>query len=186
MSDSSRNYLKALYGFDAAVRRAAADSWTNASPCPEWTAADIVGHNIGMNDMIAGFTRGEGSAGPAGGAPSDPLAAWTESFEGLQAALDTKGALQTVTQTPWGELPVDAFLGFAWVDPLIHTWDLSRATGQDPTMDDAQVARGLKQLVRAGDALVGPGRFDAPVDADDSMSTLEQFIAASGRDPRWG
>ncbi len=185
MSESSRNYLKALYGFDAVVRRTSPDGWAGSSPCPDWTAADIVGHNIGMNDMIAGFTHGQDAAGPASGAPDDPHAAWTASFEALLAALDRQGALQTVATTPWGELPVDKFLGFAWVDPLIHTWDLAKATGQDPVLDTAQVERGLKQLIRAGDALVGPGRFEAPVETDESMSTLERFIAASGRDPRW-
>lgn len=186
MSDNSRYYLKAVQGFDAAVRRTAPDAWSNPSPCPDWTAADVVGHNIGMCDMIAGFATGTGSSAPSDGTPDDPLAAWIASFDAMQAALDTQGALQTVSQTPWGELPVDKFLGFVWVDPLIHTWDLAKATGQEPVMDAAQVERGLKQLIRAGESLVSPGRFEAPLDADDSMTALEQFIATSGRDPRWG
>lgn len=186
MSENSRNYLKALYGFDATVRRAGDGVWGNHSPCPEWTAANVVGHNIAMNDMISGFTQGVGAAGAGGDAPDDPVGAWHESFERLQAALDSKGALQTVAKTPWGEMPVDKFLGFAWVDPVIHTWDLAKAIGVEPVMDEGQVARGFKQLERAGDSLVAPGRFDAAVDRDDSMTTIEKLAAVSGRDPRWG
>ena len=186
MSDNSRYYLKAVHGLDAVVRRTDPTAWANPSPCPDWTAADVVGHNIGMCDMIAGFASGTDSAGPADGAPADPPAAWAASFDALQAALDSEGALQTVAKTPWGEMPVDSFLGFVWVDPLIHTWDLAKATGQAPTMDAGQVERGLKQLIRAGESLVAPGRFSAPLDTDDSMSTLDRFIATSGRDPGWG
>ena len=35
---------RALAKFDAVVRQVPDDAWGNASPCEEWTAADIVGH----------------------------------------------------------------------------------------------------------------------------------------------
>lgn len=183
MSDNLRTYTKALYGFDATVHRVDADAWTNPSPCPDWTAADVVAHNIGMNRMIAGFTEGAGAPGPAMAEVDDPVAEWVASLDDLFGALDSQGALQRVAPTPWGEMAVDKFLGFAWVDPVIHTWDLARATGQQPTLDAALVARGAKQLERAGDSLVAPGRFDAAVTIEDGASLVDRFVAFSGRDP---
>ena len=183
MSENLRRYTRALYGFNAVVVRTPASAWGNASPCEDWTAADVVAHNVGMNQMIAGFTRGQGATHAGHVTAEDPAAEWTASLQELLAALDSSGALQTVAATPWGELPVDKFLGFAWVDPVIHTWDLARAVGQEPILDADLVERGAAQLERAGASLVGPGRFDAAVDLGDDASTLDRFIAYSGRQP---
>lgn len=183
MSDNLRTYAKALFGFDATVVRTAADAWSNASPCAEWDALDVLAHNIGMNKMVTGFTQGIDSRGPQHERPSDPVAVWRESFDGLLAALDTEGALQAVAKTPWGEMPVEKFLGFAWVDPVIHTWDLAIATGQDPVMDDALVSRAAKQLERAGDSLRGETTFGAAVEIDADAPVLDRLVGLAGRNP---
>lgn len=184
MSENLRTHVRALFGFDATVRRARPDSWANPSPCEGWTAADVVAHNVGMNQMIEGFASGIGARSAEHPEIAEPVDAWKTSFEALQIALDRRGALHVVSQTPWGEMPVDAFLGFAWVDPLLHTWDLARATGQVPVLDMDLVTRGASQLERAGDSLVGPGRFHPPVALGDEPAVIERFLAASGRDPR--
>lgn len=183
MSENLRQYTRALYGFDAVVRRTPADAWANESPCDGWTAADVVAHNVGMNHMIAGFTKGDGAPHADHVVSDDPAASWAESLDHLLAALDHHGALQTVSMTPWGELPVDKFLGFVWVDPVIHTWDLSIAAGLEPVLAADLVELGAARLARAGDSLVGPGRFEAAVSVADEASTLDRFISLSGRTP---
>ena len=183
MSENLRRYTRALYGFDAVVRRTPTDAWSSDSPCDGWTAADVVAHNVGMNRMIAGFTRGDGAPHADHIVSDDPAAAWAESLDDLLASLDRQGALQTVAMTPWGELPVEKFLGFVWVDPVIHTWDLAMAVGQEPVLAADLVELGAARLERAGDSLVGPGRFEAAVSVADDASTLERFISLSGRTP---
>ena len=183
MSENLRTYTKALFGLDATVARVTGDRWTSPSPCTAWTAADVIAHNVGMNRMITGFTTGVGAAGPDHVVADDPAESWRDAFAGLLEALDRPGSLQTVAATPWGEMPVDKFLGFAWVDPLIHTWDLAIATGQAPVLDAALVARGTTQLERAGDSLVGPGRFEPAVTAAPDADPISTFVALSGRDP---
>ena len=186
MSENLRTYTQALFGFDATVRRAPHDSWTAQSPCEKWTAADVVAHNVGMNVMVAGFAAGIDATSPAHDVPDDPAAAWEESFDGLLEALDTAGALQTVAATPWGTMPVDKFLGFAWVDPLIHTWDLAAATGQEPVLEPRLVARATQQLERAGDSLRGERTFGPAVDAPTDADPVARLIALTGRDPAAG
>ena len=183
MSDSLRTYTKALYGFDATVTRAAADAWSNASPCEGWTAADVLAHNIGMNKMITGFTQGVNSRGPSHDLPTDPVGEWRASLSELLTALDSKGALQAVAKTPWGEMPVDRFLGFAWVDPVVHTWDLAKATGQAPVLDGELAARGAAQLEKAGDSIRGEHTFGAAVDCGDDASAADRLAAVAGRNP---
>ncbi len=187
MSDNSRRYLTTLFGLDAVVRRVAGTGagWDATAPCEGWTAADVVGHNIAMNHMIAGLAKGQGSKGAADMVPADPEAEWQESFEQVFAALDSEGALQTVTMTPWGELPVDKFLGFVWVDPLIHSWDLAMATGQDPALDADLVAAASARLERAGESLVSPGRFKAAAPINAEMSPVDKLVSLSGRDAAW-
>ncbi len=183
MSENLRRYTRALYGFDAVVRRTPAETWSNDSPCEGWTAADVVAHNVGMNQMITGFTRGDGAPHAGHVVSDDPAASWSSSLDELLAALDSEGALQTVAMTPWGELPVEKFLGFVWVDPVIHTWDLAIASGQPPVLAPDLVELGAARLERAGDSLVGPGRFHAAVSVEGDVSTLDRFISLSGRTP---
>lgn len=183
MSENLRTYTKALFGFDATVARTDPDAWSNPSPCEEWTAADVVAHNVGMNDMIAGFTKGVDARGPRHEVSDSPAEDWRRSLDELLAALDTDGALETVAKTPWGEMPVDRFLGFAWVDPVVHTWDLARATGQAPVLDQALAARGLEQLERAGDSIRGERTFGPAVEAAADSSVVDALIAITGRDP---
>lgn len=184
MSDNSRRYLTSLFGLDAVVRRVDGN-WDAASPCEGWSAADVVGHNIAMNDMIAGFTDGIDATGADDMVPDDPAAEWRASFTALLDALDSEGALQAVAVTPWGELPVDKFLGFVWVDPLLHSWDLAMATGQDPALDADLVAAASTRLERAGESLVGPGRFKPATDIDDQMTPTQRLVSLSGRDAHW-
>lgn len=181
MSESLLTYTKALYGFDAAVQRVSGDAWGNQSPCDGWTANDVIAHNIGMNNMISGFCAGIDSKGPTHELPDDPAGAWKASFDGLLDALDTKGALHAVARTPWGEMPAGKFLGFAWIDPVIHTWDLAKATGQPAVLDEGLVARGTKQLEKAGDSLVGPGRFNPATEVGRGADPIDVFVALSGR-----
>ncbi len=183
MSENLRTYTQALFGFDATVRRTPTDRWSAQSPCAEWKAVDVLAHTIGMNEMIAGFTNGVDASAPGHDVPDDPAAAWDESFDTMLDALDTKGALQSVARTPWGEMPVDKFLGFAWVDPVIHTWDLAVATGQDVVLDGRLVARATTQMERAGDSLRGERTFGPAVDAPAGADPITRLIAITGRDP---
>lgn len=183
MSDNLRTYQRALFGFDATVRRTPDDAWASPSPCEGWTAADVLAHNVGMCKMIAGFTNGVDASSPPHDVPQDPAAAWQDAFEELLEAFDRQGALQTEAKTPWGEMPVDKFLGFAWVDPLIHTWDLAVATGQEPVLEPGLVGRGLKQMERAGDSLRGERTFGPAVEASSDADDLDRLVAITGRTP---
>jgi len=182
MSDNLRAYTKALYGFDATVRRAG-DAWDGPSPCSDWTALDVLAHNVEMCRMIAAYAAGEpygALSQPAVG--DDPRSTWAQARDLVLERLDHPGALQTEADTAWGVMPVDKFLRVVTVDPVIHTWDLARATGQEPVLDEGLVSAGLKQLTRAGDSIRG-AQFAAAVAVPDDAPELDRFIAISGRRP---
>jgi uncharacterized protein (TIGR03086 family) len=191
VSEKLRRYTKAIYLFDAVVRRVPADHWSSPSPCPDWTAADVVKHQIDVHGMVAGMARGgsldpddapavEPDAAPTFD-PADPYPAWAHALDDVLDALDTDGALQHEGDTPFGRLTVDKLIGILFVDPLTHAWDLGMAVGVDPALDEALCTRGADQLERAGDMIRGPGLYGDALPYADDADPVTRFVAVAGR-----
>jgi uncharacterized protein (TIGR03086 family) len=72
---------------------------------------------------------------------------------------------------------------FGTGDVLVHTWDLARATGQDETLDPAEVHRMFDGMEAMEDAIRNSGHFGprvlVPGDADEQT----KLIAFTGRTP---
>lgn len=186
MSQNLRLFTKALYEFDAVVRRVPADAWDRASPCEGWTARQVAGHSIALARMIAAMARGDEPPpmrSEAEWAGDDPATSWSAALDDVLEALDHHGTLHRVASTPFGEMPVDRFLGIFAVDPHVHAWDLATAVGVDPALDTAISEKGLRQFERAGAAIRGPGMFAEPVDVPADADANTRFIAFSGRRP---
>jgi uncharacterized protein (TIGR03086 family) len=183
VSQNLRNYTKALYGFDAVVQRVTDDQWDSPSPCEGWTARDVLAHNIGMCNMIAGFAAGRGASAPDETSVLEPQAEWATARDGVLAALDAQGVLQSKADTPWGNLAIDRFIGIVTVDPLTHTFDLARSVGQDIVLDEGLAAAGHAQIAKAGDAVRAGGRFAPEAEVADDASITDRFVAMTGRQP---
>ncbi len=179
MSEKLRRYTKALYGFDAVVRRAPADRWSSPSPCPGWSAADVVKHQVDVHGMIATMAGAED--GDPAFDPGDPATAWFAQRDGVLDALDTEGALQHEGDTPFGHLTVDRLVGILYVDPLTHTWDLAVAAGVDPALDEELCVRGADQLEKAGDMIRAPGFYGPALPYAAGADPLTRFLAVAGR-----
>jgi uncharacterized protein (TIGR03086 family) len=100
-------------------------------------------------------------------------------------ALAVPGAMERVCVSPLGFdwRVVDAVAG-TFMDVLIHTWDLARATGQDERLDaglvEACVAMFLPEMPRRGReaGIVGP-----EVLLPEGASAQDRLLAAMGRTP---
>ena len=80
MSSNTRNYTKALYGFDAVVRRVSPGQWDAQSPCTGWTARDVLAHASGVVDAVAQMARtGEVAMPQMPDLGNDPVGLWSES-----------------------------------------------------------------------------------------------------------
>ena len=71
------------------------------------------------------------------------------------------------------------------VDPLIHTFDLAVATGQEVVIDEGLAVAGYAQLQKAGDMIRGE-RFGPEIQLDGNESVVEKLVAMAGRDPLLG
>ena len=209
MSDNLRAYIKGLFCFDAVVQRTDRTRWDNPSPCERWTARGVVNHNVMVCVMIAEMTRGNPAAVPEGSverayaAPShdgfvmaphllqrfvgpddDPVVVWNRKRDDVLEALDQPGALQTETRSPWSHATVDAYLGLAFFDPLVHAWDLAKAVGQDSVLDIGLAQRALDHLPEFDkhQALRQQAVLADPV-ITTARDPVTRLIAFSGRQP---
>ncbi len=186
MSENLRTYTQALYLMDAVVQRTPPGAWANASPCPDWCAAELVGHHLQTMERLTNDLTGAAPAperSEADLAGDDASASWTTGRDALLEALDQDGALQRVVTTPFGEMEVDALLGFISVDVATHAWDLAQAVGVDHGIPASVGERNLGMVGASGELLRGAGMLGPIVEVADDAPVVDRWIAMMGRDP---
>jgi uncharacterized protein (TIGR03086 family) len=151
------------------------------TPCREWTVQDLLDHMVGGTEYLLAAMDGR--------APEPPLATvagdYRRGVDAVLAGLARPGALELTCMSPLGfEWPVRQAVAGTFMDALVHTWDLARATGQDDTMDpalaEACIALFLPDMPEQGRAagIVGPA-----VDVDPGAPPQDRFLGAMGRTP---
>lgn len=181
MSDVADRFARVTGQFTDRVRAVPAEAWNNPSPCEGWTARDVVGHLTGW---IPEFFGAQGVRFPA--VPSvqdDPLAAWGTVLAVIADAMADSTLAGKQVETPFGTQSLAQTVDMIVTgDVFTHTWDLSRATGQDESLDSEQLQimiSGMgtmpEEMLRA-EGMFGP-RIDVPDDADDQT----RFLAYVGR-----
>ena len=184
MSQNLRIFTKALYGFDAVVQRVQPDQWGNDTPCDGWTAKDLVAHECGVIDALSEMAETGQVAMPATpDVGDDPIGRWDETRERVLDALDTQGALHTHGAFWWGEMTIDQLVAFVTWDPLAHSWDLAKATGQDSHAADDVAAAALGTIGPMAETLRKMQLMGDPVDVPGDADAMTRFLGLTGRDP---
>lgn len=158
-----------------------ADQLTLPTPCTEWTVQDLLDHLVGGTGYLDAALGGAPTAPPAGSTAADFTAGVTACLDRLAdpAALAHRSASPLGFE--WSGLEATAG---TFMDVLIHTWDLAKATGQDTTLDpwlvEACTAMFLPDMPARGRAagIVGP-EVAVPADAP----AQDRLLAAMGRRP---
>lgn len=185
MTESTPDRYRRLAGnFDSTVSRVEDDAWDRPSPCEEWTARDVLGHVISSE---ADFVTKVGlSIDRSVDVAADPLGAWREVRDGMQAILDdpdnagrTYESLGTETTLA---ASVDQFLCF---DLIVHRWDIARAAGEDIEIpaDDIDAANAF--LDTMGQMFYDYGASAPAKTVPDDSSPEDKLLARAGREPRW-
>lgn len=161
------------------------DQWFNQSPCEAWKARDVVGHIVFMHGvMLRPLDR---TLSPAPAVEDDPLAAFLAARADVEAIL--ADPVVSATEVDWytGRLTMEQIVDqVVSMDMVLHGWDLSRATGQDDTIDPAELERGFAFLASMDmSALRVPGILgpEVPVPADAPLQ--DRVLGFLGRDPAW-
>lgn len=183
MSDAVDRYNHLAEQFAARVEATPDDRWSAPSPCPGWTARDVVAHVVdSQRRYAAALTGGE----PASGIPEgdDPKEAFRTSFAALREALGDPANLEKQVPGPMGPMPVEMAIGrISSMDILVHTWDLARATGGDENLDQDAVAHAFEGLQPLDAMIRRPGLFGDRIDAPDDADLQTRFLCFVGRQP---
>ena len=170
--------------FTERVRGVPAGAWDNQSPVAEWRARDVVRHLV---EWFPSFL--ESGSGivlpPVPSVDEDPVAAWTEHAHAVQAVLDDPATQeQTFTHRHIPEMPLaPAISTFYTADIFLHTWDLSRATGQDERLDPERCAAMYEGMLPMDDALRASGQYGPKVAVPDDADIQTKLLAFIGRTP---
>jgi uncharacterized protein (TIGR03086 family) len=161
-------------------------AWDVPSPVAGWTARDVVRH---LTDWFPGFlSAGAGIDLPHGpSVDDDPVLAWQVHCDGVQAVLDDpETADRELTNPHLGRLPLPTAIDqFYTPDVFMHTWDLSRATGQDDRLDPGFSAQLLAGMEPMEEILRSSGHYGARVEVPAGADAPTRLVGFIGRDPSW-
>ncbi len=184
--------------FSARVDRVS--DWDAPAPVAGWTARDVVGHLVtwlpgflaggGVTLEVAGRPPGEeptaGEATAEEATAEDPAAAWHAHVEAVQALLDAPDSGREFAHPQVGSHPLDAAIDQFYVtDIFLHTWDLSRASGQDDRLDPEVCAQLLAGMEPIDELLRASGQYGPRVAVSDDAPVQDRLMAFIGRDPAW-
>jgi uncharacterized protein (TIGR03086 family) len=182
MESPADRYRRRAAAFARLIAAIPVDRWGRQSPCPDWTALDVVRHVVDSQGMFLGFVGDVMPPGPA--VDDDPLGAFLHATGAVQQRLDDPelsartfegfSGTQSFTQS------VDRFLSF---DLVVHRWDVARATGGDESIEAADVDALQAAAEALGDAMRGPGAFGPEVPVADDAGPQDRLLAFLGREP---
>jgi uncharacterized protein (TIGR03086 family) len=180
MSETADRYRRLAAAFTARVEAVPADCWSSQSPCADWKARDVVQHMLDTSGMFLGFIGDKLPPGPS--VDEDPLGAWANARDAMQAALDDPARATKEYDGMFGKTTFETSVNqFICADLVIHAWDVSRATGLDERLDPDEVHRIFELLRPFGDKLRGPGAFGPPVEPPPGADEQTQLLAFLGR-----
>lgn len=164
-------------------RVAATRDWESPAPVAGWTARDVVGHLV---DWFPGFLAGGGISLPPGpGVAVDPVAAWRHHAAAVQDLIESRGEESFTHPYAGTHRLADAVDRFYTADVFMHTWDLARATGQDPDLDADFAALLLGGMQQIEEVLRSSGQYGARVAVPADAPVVDRLVGFIGRDPAW-
>lgn len=157
--------------------------WSAPAPVDGWTARDVVGHLV---DWFPGFLAGGGIDLPSGPAVNDdPVAAWRHQVDAVQALIAKRGEEPFTHPRAGTHRLADAVDRFYTSDVYMHSWDLARAGGLDPDLDEDFAAQMLEGMSPIEQLLRDSGQYGPAVPVPDDAPAVDRLMGFIGRDPAW-
>lgn len=174
----SENHRRRADAFGVLV--AGVTDWSAPSPVKGWDARDVVMHLV---DWPAALLASSGiELDPV---PVEVDRAWQAHAARIQYLMDHE-ADRVITGTPMGPTPLARLLDQIYTgDVFLHSWDLARASGQEPPLDEETCAAMLAGMAPIEDLMRGSGQYGQRVRVGTDRSAMDQLIGFIGRDPDW-
>ena len=177
------------------VSRVTPEDLGRATPCSEWTLADLLAHMTVQHYGFAAAAAGGGAdlalwrASPLG---EDPVSDYADAADHVIAAFAEDGVAQRAFLLPEisteTRLPGSRAIGFHFVDYIVHSWDVARSLGIALRLpeDLLRAALPIARAVPDGAQRQEPGAaFKPGLPVLDQLDLLDQMVALLGRSPFW-
>ncbi len=190
VGEIAERYRRRADAYEATVAAVDDGDWGRPSPCAEWDARDVVRHIVDMHHVML---RPYGRQPTPADVDADPLAAFRAARADVEAILADPALAAQVTESPAGTMPgADMIDRVVSEDMVLHRWDLARATGQDDTIDPAELQRMWPALQEIPDVMRVPGAFGPGVtvfgpvvEVPEDAPLQDRALGLVGRDPAW-
>jgi uncharacterized protein (TIGR03086 family) len=181
MTAIADRYRTLADAFEAKISAVTPDAWSNQTPCAEWNTRQLVAHVIDVHGMMLKPLDRTLSDAPS--VDDDPLGAFRAARADVEQVLDDPALAGTEYDGAFGrskvEQTIDQFMGF---DLVVHGWDLARATGQDDTIDSAEVDRIMAFAEPMGDTMRENSVTGPAVAVPDNAPKQDRMLGLLGRD----
>ncbi|CAL9656058.1 putative protein [Actinosynnema sp. ALI-1.44] len=156
------------------------------TPCAGWTVRDLLRHQV---DSTLKFDAAAREAHPAPPAGDDLVEAYLAAGDRVTEAFRAAGFLDKPSVFPgFGPQPGRSLVAGHFVDNLVHAWDLAKAVGFDPTLDEGMASAAFRMASRYPSTpdVRGPGAaFGLPVDVPEDAPLTDRLVGLLGREPDW-
>ena len=180
MTQIREHYGRNADVFEGKVLSVPSDAWDQLSPCPQWSARDVVQHIADSSGMFLGWVDLSIPEGPS--AADDPAQLWRNTRSAVETALEDEDAATTVLERTMATQTfadfVDQYLAF---DLVVHAWDLARAAGVDDELSPQVLPDALKRARETAELGRTMGAFGPEVIVDESADDQTKLLALVGR-----
>ena len=158
------------------------ESWEAQSPCTEWDARGVVEHVIGFHEMLVLRPLGVKADRPKDDAP----ARWKATQSAIIEAISRPGALDGEVDMGGGNMVgLEGLVQTLTTDVLVHCWDLAKAGGIDPSLDEELCALGYERASKSREQFAKSDMFESEVAVADDAPVCSKLLGIMGRDPDW-
>jgi uncharacterized protein (TIGR03086 family) len=180
MNTTLSQYRTASHPLTEVIDAVPADGWSQASPCEDWTARDVVGHLIETQRSLLAEHGVE--LGPAPDVDADPAAAWHDHAGQVTAALSDDAVPAIAFDGFFGPTTLgDTLVQFYVWDMVVHRWDIASAVGAGTSFTDDELDRVERGIEGFGDALYMEGICKPGVEAPAEADRAARLLARLGR-----
>jgi uncharacterized protein (TIGR03086 family) len=179
----------------AVASKAGDDDLARATPCGDWSLAQLLAHMAAQHDGFAAAAAGNGAdlrVWRARPPSADPVADYAAAADRVLRAFGADGVLAGEFAlpeiAPGVTFKAQMAIGFHFIDYVAHGWDVARALGLDCELEPGvlDVALMIAGAIPDDEARLQAGAAFAPrVPAPEGASRLDQIMALLGRRPDW-
>ena len=156
------------------------DQMSASTPCGEWDVKALIDHIIQGTMVFAGTLAGEEPGTAGGGSPAEVYRSSAEKV--LEEAMKP-GEMEKKYETPFGEMSGGEFMFGAFMDNLVHGWDLAKATGQNTDLNEGHAQAVFEAFAPMMDGMRQGGAFGPEVSVPEDAGVQHRMLGMMGRQP---